>query len=154
PGGRGLAEPAAWGGAGAGPGHIPARSEGVCEVAMKLVPMPSRRARWAVPAGAVAVVAAVTAASMATAAAASPVLPARSPAQLLSALASHAATPPPMSGTVVESASLGLPQLPGQQDQSSPMSMLAGSHTIRLWFSDPAHFRLAPPVPLRETDVI
>jgi hypothetical protein len=121
---------------------------------MKLVPMTSRRARWAVPAGAVAVVAAVTAASMATAAAASPTLPARSPAQLLSALASHAATPPQMSGTVVESASLGIPQLPGQQDPSSPMSMLSGSHTIRLWYSDPAHFRLALPVPLGETDVI
>ena len=121
---------------------------------MKLVPMTSRRARWAVPAGAVAVVAAVTAASMATAAAASPALPARSPAQLLSALASHAATPPQMSGTVVESASLGIPQLPGQQDPSSPLSMLSGSHTIRLWFSDPAHFRLALPVPLGETDVI
>ena len=121
---------------------------------MKLVPMTSRRARWAVPAGAVAVVAAVTAASMATAAAASPALPARSPAQLLSALASHAATPPQMSGTVVESSALGIPQLPGQQDPSSPLSMLSGSHTIRLWYSDPAHFRLALPVPLGETDVI
>jgi len=121
---------------------------------MKLVPMTSRRARWAVPAGAVAVVAAVTAGSMATTAAASPVLPARSPAQLLSALASHAATPPQLSGTVVESAALGIPQLPGQQDPSSPLSMLSGSHTIRLWYSDPAHFRLALPVPLGETDVI
>ena len=121
---------------------------------MKLVPMTSRRARWAVPAGAVAVVAAVTAASMATAAAASPALPARSPAQLLSALASHAATPPQMTGTVVESASLGIPQLPGQQDPSSPLSMLSGSHTIKVWYSDPAHFRLALPVPLGETDVI
>jgi outer membrane lipoprotein-sorting protein len=121
---------------------------------MKLVPVASRRARWAVPAGAVAVVAAVTAASMATAAAASPALPARTPAQLISALASHAASPPPMSGTVVESASLGIPQLPGQQDPSSPMSMLSGSHTIRLWLSDPAHVRLALPVPLGETDVI
>ncbi len=99
-------------------------------------------------------VAAVTAASMATAAAASPALPARSPAQLISALASHAATPPQMSGTVVESAALGIPQLPGQQDPSSLLSMLSGSHTIRLWYSDPAHFRLALPVPLGETDVI
>jgi outer membrane lipoprotein-sorting protein len=121
---------------------------------MKLVPMTSRRARWAVPAGAVAVVAAVTAASMATAAAASPALPARTPSQLLTALASHAAAPPPMSGTVVESASLGIPQLPGQQDPSSPVSMLSGSHTIKLWFADPAHVRLALPVPLGETDVI
>jgi hypothetical protein len=121
---------------------------------MEIVPMTSRRARWAVPAGAVAVVAAVTAASMATAAAASPALPARSPAQLLSALAGHAAAPPQMSGTVVESAALGIPQLPGQQDPSSPLSMMSGSHTIKVWYSDPAHFRLALPVPLGETDVI
>jgi outer membrane lipoprotein-sorting protein len=100
------------------------------------------------------VVAAVTAGSMASAAAAAPALPARTPAQLISALASHVASPPPMSGTVVESAALGIPQLPGQQDPSSPMSTLSGSHTIRLWYADPAHFRLALPVPLGETDVI
>jgi outer membrane lipoprotein-sorting protein len=34
------------------------------------------------------------------------------------------------------------------------MSMLSGSHTIRLWYADPAHVRLALPVPLGETDVI
>jgi hypothetical protein len=123
-------------------------------VAVKLLPMTSRRARWAVPGAAVAVVAAVTAASMATSAAASPALPARTPAQLLAALASHAGTPPAMSGTVVESSALGLPQLPGQQDPSSPLSMLSGSHTIRLWYADPAHVRLALPVPLGETDVV
>src|SRR5437667_998298 len=124
---------------------------------MKLMPMtspPSRRARWAVPTGAVAVVAAVTAASVATAAAASPALPDRTPAQLLTALATHAGTPPPMSGTVVETAALGIPQLPGEQNPTSALSMLTGSHTIRLWFADPAHVRLALPVPLGETDVI
>jgi hypothetical protein len=124
---------------------------------MKLMPMtarPSRRARWAVPAGAVAVVAAVTAASMASSAAASPALPARTPAQLLTALASHVGTPPPMTGTVVETAALGIPQLPGEQNPSSVLSMLTGSHTIRLWYADPAHLRLALPVPLGETDVI
>jgi outer membrane lipoprotein-sorting protein len=121
---------------------------------MKLLPMTPRRARWAVPAGAVAVVAGVTAASMTTVAAASPALPARSPAQLLAALASHAGTPPAMSGTVVQSASLGIPQLPGQQDPASVLSLLSGSHTIRLWYADPAHVRLALPVPLGETDVI
>jgi hypothetical protein len=121
---------------------------------MKLLPTTSRRARWAVPAGAVAVVAAVTAASMATAAAASPALSARTPEQLLTALASHAGTPPAMSGTVAESADLGIPQLPGEQNPSSVISMLTGSHTIRLWYADPAHVRLALPVPLGETDVI
>src|SRR4249919_1444189 len=132
--------------------HRPGPCE--CEVAMKLLPMTSRRARWVVPGGAVAVVAAVTAASMTTVAAASPALPARTPAQLLTALASQAGTPPAMSGTVVESATLGIPQLPGQGDPSSGLSMLSGSHTIRLWFADPAHVRLALPVPLGETDVI
>lgn len=121
---------------------------------MKLLPITSRRARWAVPAGAVALVAAVTAASMTATAAASPVLPARTPAQLLTALASHAGTPPAMSGTVVESAALGIPQLPGEQDPSSVLSMLTGSHTIKLWYADPAHLRLQLPVPLGETDVI
>jgi outer membrane lipoprotein-sorting protein len=121
---------------------------------MKLLPITSRRARWAVPAGAVALVAAVTAASMTATAAASPVLPARTPAQLLTALASHAGTPPAMSGTVVESAALGIPQLPGEENPSSVVSMLAGSHTIRLWYADPAHLRLQLPVPLGETDVI
>src|SRR5271169_2276210 len=128
-----------------------------CEVAMKLLPTtprPSRRARWAVPAGAVAVVAAVTAASMTATAAASPVLPARTPAQLLAALARHAGPPPAMSGTVVQSAALGIPQLPGEENPSSVLSMLTGSHTIKLWYADPAHLRLQLPVPLGETDVI
>lgn len=118
------------------------------------VAMTSRRARWAVPAGAVALVAAVTAGSMVTAAAASPDLPARTPTQLLAALASHAGSPPAMSGTVVESADLGIPQLPGEQSQSSILSLLTGSHTIKLWYADPAHVRLALPIPLGETDLI
>jgi hypothetical protein len=121
---------------------------------MKLLPTTSRRARWAVPAGAVALVAAVTAATMATAAAASPALPARTPEQLLTAFASHAGNLPAMSGTVVESAALGVPQLPGEQNPSSMVSLLTGSHTINLWYADPAHVRLALPVPLGETDVI
>jgi len=118
------------------------------------VAMTSRRARWVVPAGAVALVAAVTAGSMVTAAAASPDLPARTPTQLLAALASHAGSPPAMSGTVAESADLGIPQLPGEQSQSSILSLLTGSHTIKLSYADPAHVRLALPIPLGETDLI
>jgi outer membrane lipoprotein-sorting protein len=91
---------------------------------------------------------------MVTAAAASPDLPARTPTQLLAALASHAGSPPAMSGTVVESADLGIPQLPGEQSQSSILSLLTGSHTIKLWYADPAHVRLALPIPLGETDLI
>jgi outer membrane lipoprotein-sorting protein len=121
---------------------------------MKPLLVSSRRARWAVPAGAVAVVAAVTAGSMVSTAAASPALPARTPSQLLAALAGQAGSPPPMSGTVTESADLGIPQLPGMASPSSALSMLAGSHTINFSYGGPAKLRLALPVPLGETDVV
>jgi hypothetical protein len=120
---------------------------------MMSVPKASRRSRWAVPAGLTAAVV-VTAVTMASAAAASPSLPAQTPAQLLTALATHAGSPPPMSGQLVESADLGIPQLPGQASPSSVLSMLAGSHTINLSYADRTHVRLALPVPLGETDVI
>src|SRR5262245_20616237 len=58
------------------------------------LPALSRRARWAVPAGAVAVVAAVATASAVTIAQAAPKLPARTPAQLLAAVAGQSAPPP------------------------------------------------------------
>ena len=78
----------------------------------------SRRARWAVPGTAVAVTAAVVAALQIPAAQASPDLPARTPAQLLASLSSDAKVPP-LTGTVVETASLGLPQLPQTGSQTS-----------------------------------
>ena len=114
----------------------------------------SRRVRWAVPAGVVAVTAAVTAGSMITIAQASPELPARSPAQLLAAVAGHTGLPPALTGTVVETASLGIPNLPDTGDPTSITSLLAGSHTIKVWYADPAHFRLAVPVTLSETDLV
>jgi outer membrane lipoprotein-sorting protein len=120
---------------------------------MMSVPKASRRSRWAVPAGLVAAVV-VTAVTMASAAAASPSLAARTPAQLLTALVTHAGSPPPMSGQLTESADLGIPQLPGQASPSSVLSMLTGSHTINLSYADARHVRLALPVPLGETDVI
>jgi outer membrane lipoprotein-sorting protein len=112
-----------------------------------------RWARWAVPAGAVAVAGGVLAASVMPAAQAAPLLPSRTPAQLLAALAGKTAAPP-LTGTVVETASLGLPALPSTGDPASLPSLLTGSHTIKVWFSDPAHFRLAVPQSLSESDVI
>jgi outer membrane lipoprotein-sorting protein len=103
----------------------------------------------------VAIAGAVTAGVLISAAAsASPELPAKSPAQLLAALAARTGPPPPLTGTVVESASLGIPQLPELSNQNSAVSLLAGSHTIKVWYQDPAHLRLAMPVTLSETDVI
>ena len=122
---------------------------------MTALPTFSRRARWAVPAGAVVIAGAVTAGVLIGAAAsASPELPAKTPAQLLAALASRTGPPPPLTGTVVESASLGIPQLPELSNQNSAVSLLAGSHTVKVWYQDPAHLRLAMPVTLGETDVI
>jgi hypothetical protein len=71
----------------------------------------SRRARWAVPAGAVIVVGGVLAGSMISVASAAPSLPAKTPAQLLTALAAKPQTPP-LTGTVVETSSLGCRRCP------------------------------------------
>ncbi|HTT54592.1 MAG TPA: DUF2092 domain-containing protein [Streptosporangiaceae bacterium] len=122
---------------------------------MTALPTFSRRARWAVPAGAVAIAGAVTAGVLISgAASASPELPSRTPAQLLAALAARSGPPPSFTGTVVETASLGIPQLPGIDNQNSAVSLLAGSHTVKVWFKDPQHIRLAMPVQMGETDVI
>ena len=113
----------------------------------------SRRARWAVPGAAVAVTAAVVATLQIPAAQASPDLPARTPAQLLASLSTDAKVPP-LTGTVVETASLGLPQLPQTGSQTSPTSLLTGSHTVKVYYQDATHYRLAVPQPQAETDVI
>ncbi len=113
----------------------------------------SRRARWAVPATAVVVTAGVLAGLQIPSAQASPALPARTPAQLLATLAS-AAKLPPLTGTVVESTSLGLPQLPGASSPTSLVSLLTGSHTVKVYYQDASHFRLALPQSDSETDVI
>jgi len=101
----------------------------------------------------VAAVAAVATASAVTIAQAAPKLPARTPAQLLAALASRSA-PPPLTGTVVETASLGIPQLPGAASPTSITSLLAGSHTLKIWYGGPKQIRLAAPVQMGETDFI
>ena len=114
----------------------------------------NRRARWAVPGGAVAVTAAVVAGLQIPAAQASPDLPAKTPAQLLASLSSDQQVPP-MTGTVVETASLGLPSLPTQDtNPTSLTSLLTGSHTVKVYYQDASHFRLSIPQPQAETDII
>ena len=119
-----------------------------------MVPLPklSRRARWAIPAGALVVTGGVLAGSLITAAQATPGLPARTPAQLLAEVADS--TTPPLTGTVVETASFGLPALPATGNPTSLSSLLTGSHTVRVWYASPGHFRLAVPQSLSESDVI
>ena len=121
---------------------------------MNTLPTFSRRARWAVPAGAVVLAAAVTAGTMISTAQASPELPLRTPAQLLASVAGRTGPLPALTGTVVETASLGIPQLPGAANPNSITALLAGSHTIKVWYADPAHARLAVPGMMSETDLI
>jgi outer membrane lipoprotein-sorting protein len=90
--------------------------------------------------------------SLITVAQAAPGLPAKTPAQLLVEVADS--TTPPLTGTVVETASFGLPALPATGNPTSLSSLLTGSHTIRVWYSSPQHFRLAVPQSLSESDVI
>jgi outer membrane lipoprotein-sorting protein len=113
----------------------------------------SRRARWAVPATAVVVTAAVIVGLKVPGAQAAPNLPARTPAQLLAEVSSDAALPP-LTGTMVEATSLGLPQLPQAGNPTSLSSLITGSHTIKIYYQDAAHFRLSIPQPESELDVI
>lgn len=111
--------------------------------------------RWAVPAVAVLGVAAVTGGAVAApqvAQALSGNLPSRTPEQLLAAVASAGARP--MSGTVVETADLGLPALPGSGSSTSLTSLVSGSHTVRLWYGSATQQRIAVLGDLAETDVV
>jgi outer membrane lipoprotein-sorting protein len=119
---------------------------------MVQVPKLSRRARWAVPAGALVIIGGVMAGSLISVAQAAPGLPAKTPAQLLAEVADSAT--PALTGTVVETSSFGLPALPATGNPTSLSSLLTGSHTIRVWYSSPQHFRLAAPQSLSESDVI
>jgi hypothetical protein len=120
---------------------------------MNWMPKFTRRTRWAVPAGVLAAVGAVAAGALISTAQASPALPARTPAQLLAAVAGTKSMPA-LTGTVVETARLGLPDLPGASDPTSLASLLTGSHTIRIWYADAAHVRLAVPGTMTESDMI
>jgi outer membrane lipoprotein-sorting protein len=122
---------------------------------MKHLPCLPRGARWAVPAAIVAVAGGVLAGPAAPSAAAAPRLPARSAAQLLAALRTSAQAPP-LSGTVSETVSLGLPALPSGilGAATAPAALLSGSHSVQVWYSGPAHYRLALPQSLSEYDLV
>jgi outer membrane lipoprotein-sorting protein len=112
----------------------------------------SRSRRWAVPAGVLALVTGGVLAGHAIGAAANPGLPHRSAQQLVADVAT--ANPPGVSGTIVETASLGLPSMPTGNADTSLTSLLSGSHTSRLWYADPQHVRFAIQADLAETDLI
>jgi outer membrane lipoprotein-sorting protein len=81
-------------------------------------------------------------------------LPERSAAQLLVDV--QKARLEGLSGTIVQNADLGLPSLPGVGGSGSSdlTSLVAGSHTLRLWYAGPDRVRLALLGSLGESDVV
>jgi outer membrane lipoprotein-sorting protein len=119
--------------------------EGVIDDASQPRRQRQRVLRWLLPGVGAGVVALVT--SGVLSAGANPNLPDRSPAQLLAAVSSPKQAG--FSGTVVEKASFGLPDLnlgvlgTSSTDGTSPLSLLSGSHTIRVWYGSPTKQRIA-----------
>jgi hypothetical protein len=132
--------------------HITGKERNIMK---KLTNLP-RQARWAVPAGIIVTVGGALAASMITvaSAAATPQLPTRTPAQLIAAVAGKTPAAVPLTGTIMETVSLGLPALPSTGAPVSLSTLLAGSHTVKVWYADPAHYRLALPQSASEDDLI
>ncbi|MHA3703850.1 LolA family protein [Jatrophihabitans sp. YIM 134969] len=116
--------------------------------------VPRRRRAWAVPAAAVVVVAAGAVVFNVSTADANPKLPARTAEQLIaSVLASQTRA---LSGTVTETADLGLPSLPGAASQASLswQQLLTGTNTAQVWIDGPDRQRLAVTAQLSEADVV
>ncbi|MFD9944970.1 outer membrane lipoprotein carrier protein LolA [Nonomuraea sp. NPDC059023] len=114
--------------------------------------------RWGVPIAAAAVIgAAVGAGPVIAAVSGEPVLPERTAEQLLAdaaAAVKKAGGPPPMSGTVQQTASLGLPALPAQGGEASPLALLSGSHEVKVWYGAQDRLRIALPGQMSETNLI
>jgi outer membrane lipoprotein-sorting protein len=120
----------------------------------------SRRLRWLLPAG---IAAAIAVASLATTAAANasaqPKLADKTAAQLLVAVEN--ADPAGLSGTVVETAKLGLPDISGLVGAAggggagfSVASLVTGSNTMNVWYAGKQQQRFALLGQLSEDDVI
>ncbi|MGP3910760.1 LolA family protein [Nonomuraea sp. 10N515B] len=114
--------------------------------------------RWGVPIAAAAVIgAAIGAGPVIAAVSGDPVLPERSAEQLLADAAAATSKQQgiaPMSGTVQQTASLGLPALPQTGGETSPLSLLSGSHEVKVWYGGDQKFRVAMPTQLNETNLI
>ncbi|MEU6712238.1 DUF2092 domain-containing protein [Nonomuraea sp. NPDC046802] len=111
--------------------------------------------RWGVPVAAAAVIgAAVGAGPVIAAVSGEPTLPERTAAQLLAdAAAATGKSVEPMSGTVQQTASLGLPALP-VEGAASPLSLLSGSHEVKVWYGAEGKLRVAMPTQLNETNLV
>jgi outer membrane lipoprotein-sorting protein len=110
--------------------------------------------RWLVPLVAAVLLATAGAAVSAFSASARDSLQPRSAAQLLVDV--QKAKVDGLSGTVVQTADLGLPALPNAAGGSSSdfSALVSGSHTLRLWYAGPSKARLALLGTLGESDLI
>jgi outer membrane lipoprotein-sorting protein len=109
------------------------------------------RSRWAIPIATVTAVAAAIGVA-AVAGASAPDLPEKTAAELLVDVTD---SDQPFSGTVVQTARLGLPELPySAAAVAGPVALLTGSHTARIWYSSPELARVAVMDELDETNVI
>ncbi|AXG12587.1 LolA family protein [Intrasporangium calvum] len=116
------------------------------------------RARWALPVAAAGLIGA-TVISLNQAASADAGLPSRTAAQLLADVRSSDVSS--LSGTVVQTADLGLPSIPGMGGSGGPgsassslTSLISGTHTWRVWLDGPTRQRLALIGSNGESDVI
>ncbi|MBB2890057.1 hypothetical protein [Flexivirga oryzae] len=111
--------------------------------------------RWAAPGAALALVLAGSQVAAHWPAEASTNLPPRTAAQLLTDL--QRAQPVALSGTVTATMSLGLPQLPEGMaggDPTSPVGLLSGTHTAKVWYDGKVSSRIAVLGDSAETDLI
>jgi outer membrane lipoprotein-sorting protein len=112
------------------------------------------RARWAVPAGAVAITGIIIAAATVASADSAPSLPPRTAAQLLTEVARGTAKPlGPLTATVQQTSDLGLPDLPVAGGQGGGPSLGSAPETTSIWYRNPQHIRVAEQVPAGETDL-
>ncbi|MBA3524687.1 MAG: hypothetical protein H0T85_09095 [Geodermatophilaceae bacterium] len=111
--------------------------------------------RWLVPVGVAAVVLSAGVAGRAIVAEADPALPPRTAAELLVDLQTSAVAG--LSGTVVQRAELGLPELPvsiGGQGSAEFSALVSGTHTLRLWYGGEERQRIALLGTLGESDLV
>ncbi|GIH29780.1 membrane protein [Acrocarpospora phusangensis] len=122
------------------------------------MPKRARAVRWGVPVAAIAVVAgAVGAGPVIAAVQGDPVLPERTAQQLLADVGARLQSGelPPMSGTIIETASLGVPGLSSLAGAASgPVALLAGSHQVKIWYGSATQLRIALPGHMSEHDLI
>jgi outer membrane lipoprotein-sorting protein len=109
--------------------------------------------RWLVPSAAAVVVIGGGAAAGTIIASADPGLPPRTAAQLLVDVQN--AKVDGLSGTIVQTADLGLPSVPGVTGQGDELTkLIAGSNTARVWYAGEEQARIAIQGVLGQTDVI